>query len=36
MPDGYDMQMDGVLEVDPTVPTQDRAWGSLKATYGHN
>ncbi len=36
MPDGYDFQMDGVLEVDPTVPTQsERAWGSLKAVYGN-
>ena len=36
-PDGYDLQMDGVLKVDPTVPVQDeRAWGSLKASYGNN
>jgi hypothetical protein len=32
---GYDMQMDGVLEVDPAVPTREQAWGALKAQYGN-
>jgi hypothetical protein len=35
--EGYQFQMDGILEVDPVVPTQDeRAWGALKATYGNH
>jgi len=34
IPTGYDMQMDGVLEIDPAVPTQsESAWGALKASY---
>lgn len=33
IPEGYDLQMDGVLEVDPAVSTQEKAWGALKADY---
>jgi len=31
--DGYDLQIDGSLQVDPVVSTEDRAWGSLKSRY---
>lgn len=37
IPEGYDLQLDGILEIDPTVPTQsERAWGALKASYSSN
>lgn len=33
IPEGYDLQMDGVLEVDPAVSSQETGWGTLKAGY---
>ncbi len=34
IPDGYDLQLDGVLEIDPAVRTQsESAWGAWKASY---
>lgn len=32
--EGYDLQLDGILDIDPAVPAQDtKAWGALKASY---
>ena len=33
IPDGYDLQLDGVLELDQAVPAEPTAWGALKALY---
>lgn len=35
IPDGYDLQMDGVFELDLAVPTERTGWGSLKALFGN-
>jgi len=35
IPDGYDLQMDGVFELDLAVPTEQTGWGSLKALYAN-
>jgi hypothetical protein len=37
VPEGYDLQLDGILDIDPTVPVEDqKAWGMLKATFDTN
>lgn len=33
MPDGYDLQIDGTLEVDAAVPTEILSFGAIKALY---
>ena len=33
MPEGYDLQIDGVFEIEAAVSTEDATWGSLKALY---
>lgn len=33
LPDGYDLQIDGTLEVCETVQAQERSFGSIKALY---
>ena len=34
IPEGYDLQLDGILDIDPTVPVEDsQAWGALKASF---
>ena len=35
IPDGYDLQMDGIFELDLAVPTEQTGWGSLKALYAN-
>lgn len=32
--EGYDLQLDGVLEIDSAVPTKDASWGTIKSQYG--
>jgi hypothetical protein len=34
LPEGYDIQMDGILDIDSAVPAPTQAWGALKAKYG--
>ena len=31
--EGYDLQMDGVFEIEAAVPVEESSWGSLKALY---
>ena len=33
IPDGYDLQIDGTLEVDRAVPNETMGWGAVKALY---
>lgn len=33
IPDGYDLQVDGVFEIEQSVPTEEASWGSVKALY---
>lgn len=33
IPEGYDMQLDGVLEIDAAVPADEASWDSVKALY---
>lgn len=33
IPRGYDLQMDGVLEIDAAVPAESTSWSALKALY---
>jgi len=33
IPEGYDLQIDGVLEIESTVPTENMNWGSLKQLF---
>ncbi len=33
IPDGYDLQVDGVFSIDDTVPTEESSWGSVKALF---
>ena len=33
IPDGYDIQIDGVFEIEEAVSTEDRSWGSVKALF---
>jgi hypothetical protein len=33
IPDGYDLQVDGVFEIDRAVSTEDSSWGSVKALF---
>lgn len=33
IPDGYDLQVDGILEVLESVPAAESSWGSIKALY---
>lgn len=33
IPDGYDLQIDGTLEVDAAVPVDDTSFGAIKALY---
>jgi hypothetical protein len=35
IPDGYDLQLDGVFEIDKAVAGPTRAWGAIKAMYGN-
>lgn len=35
IPDGYDLQIDGTLEVDAAVPTESLSFGAVKALYDH-
>jgi len=32
---GYDMQLDGILQIDSAVPTTDASWGTIKSQYGN-
>lgn len=34
VPEGYDLQIDGVFEIDISVPETEATWGSVKALYG--
>ena len=34
VPDGYDLQIDGVLEVDEAIPTPNNSFGAVKALFG--
>ena len=36
IPQGYDLQTDGTLEVESAVPTRDVSWGSFKQRYDAN
>ncbi|HPF71251.1 MAG TPA: hypothetical protein PLQ13_11315 [Candidatus Krumholzibacteria bacterium] len=36
IPDGYDLQVDGSLEVENTVASEDVSWGSLKQLFNPN
>jgi hypothetical protein len=31
--EGYDLQIDGVLEMDDSIPTADKTWGDVKSLY---
>lgn len=31
--EGYDLQMDGIFEIEAAVPVEESSWGSLKALY---
>ncbi len=33
VPDGYDLQVDGVFEIEEAVSTEDTSWGSVKALF---
>ena len=33
IPDGYDLQVDGVFEIEQSVPTEESSWGSVKALF---
>jgi hypothetical protein len=33
IPDGYDLQVDGVFEIEQTVSTEEASWGSVKALF---
>ena len=33
IPDGYDIQIDGVFEIERAVSTEDASWGSVKALF---
>ena len=33
IPDGYDLQVDGVFEIEQTVSTEESSWGSVKALF---
>lgn len=33
VPEGYDLQIDGVLEMDYEVPTEDATWGTIKTLF---
>ena len=33
IPDGYDLQVDGVFEIEEAVSTENASWGSLKALF---
>jgi len=33
IPDGYDLQIDGLFEIEAAVANEDATWGSLKALY---
>ncbi len=33
IPDGYDLQVDGVFEIDQAVSTEETTWGSVKALF---
>jgi len=33
IPEGYDLQIDGLFEIEAAVPTEESSWGSLKALY---
>lgn len=33
IPDGYDIQIDGVFEIEEAVSTEDYSWGSVKALF---
>lgn len=35
VPDGYDVQIDGVLEIDESISTDHESFGALKALYGN-
>ena len=35
IPDGYDMQLDGILELDGAVSNDISTWGGVKALYGN-
>lgn len=35
IPDGYDLQIDGVLELDGAVKNEISTWGGVKALYGN-
>lgn len=33
IPEGYDLQIDGVFEIEATVSTEETTWGNMKALY---
>ena len=33
IPDGYDLQVDGVFEIEEAVSTEETSWGSVKALF---
>ncbi len=35
IPDGYDLQIDGALELDGSVSNDESTWGGVKALYGN-
>ena len=34
IPQGYDLQLDGILDIDSAVPTSSASWGTIKSQYG--
>lgn len=34
IPDGYDLQLDGILDIDSAVPSPSTDWGTIKSKYG--
>ena len=35
IPDGYDLQVDGVFELDGAVADEQSTWGDVKSLYGN-
>ena len=33
IPEGYDLQIDGLFEIDAAVPAESVSWGSVKALF---
>lgn len=35
IPEGYDMQLDGILQIDSAVPSPSTDWGTIKSQFGN-